>query len=214
MFTGLVEEVGVIRQERRAEGVQRVSIEATRAFVAGLAVGDSVAVAGCCLTVVDIWGDGERSGFDVELTAETLQLTAPYWRREERVNLERAVALGARLGGHLVSGHVDGVGQVLKVVEEPGRYEVFVRAPRRLAAYLVPKGSITVDGVSLTLVAVGGPAGTSSELPSTDFSVALIPHTLATTTLGALRPGSKVNLEGDVLAKHVERLLALREVGA
>ncbi|HET8985236.1 MAG TPA: riboflavin synthase [Trueperaceae bacterium] len=214
MFTGIVEEVGSIGTERTAGGTVRLSVEASPEFVAGLALGDSVALSGCCLTVVAMGPDTQPATFDVELTSETVAKTAPRWRLGERVNLERAVVAGGRLGGHLVAGHVDGVGQVLKVVEEPGRHEVFIRAPRKLAGYLVTKGSITVDGVSLTLVEVGGPAGTSKDMASTDFSIALIPHTLAVTTLDELRPGSKVNLEGDILAKHVERLLALRDEGA
>jgi len=214
MFTGIVEEVGRVSAESRTGGNVRLAIAASPAFIGGLALGDSVSLSGCCLTVVASAPDDHPATFDVELTSETVAKTAPRWRTGERVNLERALLAGGRLGGHLVAGHVDGVGQVLKVVEEPGRHEVFIRAPRKLAGYLVTKGSVTVDGVSLTLVEVGGPAGTSSELASTDFSVALIPHTLAVTTLDELRAGSKVNLEGDILAKHVERLLALREEGA
>jgi riboflavin synthase len=213
MFTGIVEEVGSIGVETTDGGTVRLSVAASPAFVAGLALGDSVALSGCCLTVVAREPDARPATFDVELTTETVAKTAPRWRSGERVNLERALVAGGRLGGHLVAGHVDGVGQVLKVVEEPGRHEVFIRAPRKLAGYLVTKGSITVDGVSLTLVEVGGPAGTTSDMASTDFSIALIPHTLAVTTLDELRPGSKVNLEGDILAKHVERLLALRDEG-
>ena len=214
MFTGIIEEVGNVRAVNSAGGTTRLEASASAAFVSSLSMGDSVAMSGCCLTVVAVEPEAQPATFAVELSIETIAKTAPRWRTGERLNLERAMSLGSRLGGHLVSGHVDGVGQVLKVIEEPGRHEVFVRAPRKLAGYLVAKGSITVDGVSLTVVELGGPAGTSSELASTDFSLALIPHTLAVTTLDELRAGSKVNLEGDILAKHVERLLALREEGA
>jgi len=214
MFTGIIEEVGNVRAVNSAGGTTRLEASASAAFVSSLSMGDSVAMSGCCLTVVAVEPEAQPATFAVELSTETIAKTAPRWRTGERLNLERAMSLGSRLGGHLVSGHVDGVGQVLKVIEEPGRHEVFVRAPRKLAGYLVAKGSITVDGVSLTVVELGGPAGTSSELASTDFSLALIPHTLAVTTLDELRAGSKVNLEGDILAKHVERLLALREEGA
>lgn len=214
MFTGIVEEVGSIKTTTAAGGNVRLGVSASAEFVSGLALGDSVALSGCCLTVVAMAPNARPATFDVELTSETLTKTAPRWSVGERVNLERALLAGGRLGGHLVAGHVDGVGQVLKVIEEPGRHEVFIRAPRKLAGYLVTKGSITVDGVSLTLVEVGGPAGTNSDMASTDFSLALIPHTLAVTTLDELRAGSKVNLEGDILAKHVERLLALRDEGA
>lgn len=214
MFTGIVEEVGTVVSEARSGGNLRLRIAGSSAFVTGLGLGDSVAVSGCCLTVVASDHAGKPATFDVELSGETTAKTAPRWREGQQLNLERALEAGGRLGGHLVSGHVDGVGVVLNVVDEPGRYEVFVRAPRKLAGLLVPKGSVTVDGVSLTLVEVGGPAGTSRGMPSTDFSVTLIPHTLAVTTLHELRVGSKVNLEGDVIAKHVERLMALREDGA
>lgn len=214
MFTGIIEEVGIIHTAKSTGGPTRLEVSTSAEFVRGLSIGDSVAMSGCCLTVVATETETPVARFDVELTTETLAKTAPRWRAGEHLNLERAMLAGGRLGGHLVSGHVDGVGQVLKVIEEPGRHEVFIRAPRKLAGYLVTKGSITVDGVSLTVVEVGGPAGTSSELASTDFSIALIPHTLAVTTLDELRAGSKVNLEGDILAKHVERLLALREEGA
>jgi len=214
MFTGIIEEIGTVIGETHAGGNLRLRVAASPAFVASLGLGDSVAVSGCCLTVIASDHAAEQATFDVELSSETTAKTAPRWREGQRLNLERALVAGGRLGGHLVSGHVDGVGKVLNILEEPGRHEVFVRAPRKLVGLLVPKGSITVDGVSLTLVQVGGPAGTSSALPSTDFSVTLIPHTLAVTTLNELRVGSKVNLEGDVIAKHVERLMALREEGA
>ena len=214
MFTGIIEEVGTIRSESATGGATRLTVSASPGFVGSLSLGDSVAMSGCCLTVVATEPGAQVATFAVELTNETIAKTAPRWRMGERLNLERAMAVGGRLGGHLVSGHVDCVGQVLRVIEEPGRHEVFIRAPRKLAGYLVSKGSITVDGVSLTVVEVGGPTGTSSELATTDFSIALIPHTLAVTTLDELRAGSKVNLEGDILAKHVERLLALRGEGA
>jgi len=207
MFTGIIEEIGTVIGETHAGGNLRLRVAASPAFVASLGLGDSVAVSGCCLTVIASDHAAEQATFDVELSSETTAKTAPRWREGQRLNLERALVAGGRLGGHLVSGHVDGVGKVLNIVEEPGRHEVFVRAPRKLVGLLVPKGS-------LTLVQVGGPAGTSSALPSTDFSVTLIPHTLAVTTLNELRVGSKVNLEGDVIAKHVERLMALREEGA
>ena len=214
MFTGIVEEVGTVIAEESVGGNVRLTIGASEGFVAGVALGDSVAVSGCCLTVVSFDASPGQPSFAVELSSETITKTAPRWREGQRLNLERALVTGGRLGGHLVSGHVDGVGQVLNLVEEPGRYEVYVRAPRKLAGLLVPKGSITVDGVSLTLVEVGGPAGTNSDMPSTDFSVTLIPHTLDVTTLNELRAGSKVNLEADVIAKHVERLMALRAEAA
>ncbi len=213
MFTGIVEEVGVIASAREEGGNLRLLVAAD-AVLTGLAIGDSISVSGCCLTVIELpssSGPG-ASCFGVELSRETLAKTAPRWHVGARVNLERAMPAGGRFGGHVVSGHVDGVGQVLAVSQEPGAYVVTVRAPARLARHLVPKGSITVDGVSLTLVDVGGPAGTRAEWPASDFSLWLIPHTLAVTTLGALTALSRVNLESDVIAKYVERLVALGEV--
>ncbi len=206
MFTGIVEEVGRVTGSRELDGNLRLRIEAEH-VTQDLTVGDSVAVSGCCLTVVA----AEPGAFEVELSHETVAKTAPRWRRGARVNLERAAALGSRLGGHIVSGHVDGVGEVLERRDAPGAYVLRVRGPERLAAHLVPKGSITVDGVSLTLVDVGGPAGTQPDRPASEFSLWLVPHTLAVTTLGELETGSKVNLESDVLAKYVERLRALDE---
>lgn len=209
MFTGIVEEVGRVTDARDVGGNLRLRIEAEH-LTSDLAVGDSVAVSGCCLTAVAT----EDGAFDVELSRETVTKTAPRWHRGARVNLERAAALGSRLGGHIVSGHVDGVGEVLERRDAPGAYVVRVRGPERLAAHLVPKGSITVDGVSLTLVDVGGPAGTAPEWPANEFSLWLIPHTLAVTTLGELEAGSRVNLESDVVAKYVERLRALESATA
>lgn len=211
MFTGIVEEVGVVASAIEYDGNLRLAVAAD-AVLAGLELGDSVSVSGCCLTVVDLEPAREGGSFVVELSRETLAKTAPRWHVGARVNLERAMAADGRFGGHVVSGHVDGVGEVLTVSEAPGAYVVTVRAPLRLARHLVPKGSVTVDGVSLTLVDVGGPAGTREEWPASDFSLWLIPHTLAVTTLGELTAGSLVNLESDVIAKYVERLAALREV--
>jgi len=205
VFSGIVEEVGSVL--RVVEGADvRLAIGAS-AVLEGTKVGDSISVSGCCLTVVALGADG----FDVELSRETLAKTAPRWRAGDRVNLERALSVAARLGGHIVSGHVDGVGEVLDLSPEPGAYVLRVAAPVALAPHLVPKGSVTVDGVSLTLVDVGGPGGTRPDWPAHHFSLWLIPHTLAVTTLGELEPGSRVNVESDLLAKYVERLQLLRE---
>src|SRR5690606_24904728 len=152
MFTGIVEEVGIIASAALSGGNVRLDVAASPEFVTSLALGDSVAVSGCCLTVVAIDSSSQSPRFAVELSSETTAKTAPRWQEEQRLNLERALVSGGRLGGRRVSGHVEGIGTVLSVVDEPGRYEVFFRAPRKLAGLLVPKGSITVDGVSLTLV--------------------------------------------------------------
>ncbi|RDI96375.1 riboflavin synthase [Meiothermus sp. QL-1] len=207
MFTGIVEQTGQIRQARTQSGNRELYI-APQQMWDDLGVGESIAVSGVCLTVVAF----DRVGFTVQLSQETLAKTAPYWQEGAWVNLERALAANGRLGGHLVTGHVDGVGRVLRVEPEDGRYVVWLEAPPHLARYLVPKGSVAVDGVSLTVVDVGGPAGSRPELPSTHFSLWLIPHTLAVTTLGNWQPGRLVNLEADILAKYLERLVRLEPV--
>ncbi len=213
MFTGLVEAVGTIAAVAPVDpatsgakgGDVRVRIEAP-ALVGDLAVGDSVSVSGCCLTAVAL----DDAGFEVELSSETLAKTAPRWAVDSRVNLERAMPADGRFGGHVVSGHVEGVGEVLAREQRPGAFVLVVRAPAAFAPFLVPKGSITVDGVSLTVVDVGGPAGSRDDLAAHEFTLWLIPHTLDVTTLGELDVGSRVNLEPDVLAKYVERMLLLR----
>jgi riboflavin synthase len=196
MFTGIVEGTGTVAAMHRPPdgGAARLEIEAP--WLAGeLAAGDSVAVDGCCLTVVA----GGPTRFAADVVAETLRRTAlGRLAAGARVNLERPVALGGRLGGHLVQGHVDGVGRVLdrRALGEGGQ-EVRVELPETLARYVVEKGSIAVDGVSLTVAGVG----------QGWFAVALVPHTLATTTLGERAPGDPVHLEVDVVAKYVERLV-------
>ena len=183
MFTGIVEELGTVTARRRA----RVRIGARR-VLEGTAIGASVAVDGCCLTVVAI-GDG---WWEADVSDETYARTTLGDLAEgARVNLERPLALGDRLGGHLVLGHVDGVGEVLAPAPD-----LAVRMPPGMARLVVEKGSVAVDGVSLT----------AFDLRGDTFRVAVIPHTAAVTTLGARRPGDRVNLEADMLAKHVARL--------
>ena len=193
MFTGIVQSVGRIASVTpRTEGV-RLAVDAGIFAEGDIAVGDSVALNGCCLTVVAI--DGPTLRFDV--STETLRCTAGLDARGA-VNLEKALRLSDRLGGHLMSGHVDGVGVVEQVtaVAEEGSVLLDVAAPGELARFVAPKGSIAVDGVSLTVNAVDGRR----------FSVNLIPHTLAVTTLAALRAGARVNLEVDLIARYLERL--------
>ena len=221
MFTGIVEEVGRVAWARAVGddpaaargGDVRVRIEAAT-VLADLAVGDSVAVSGCCLTVVALGETGGRSGFEVELSRETIAKTAPRWREGARVNLERAMPASGRFGGHVVSGHVEAVGEIVALERARGAYVLTVRAPERLARYLVPKGSITVDGVSLTVVDVGGPAGSTETLAPSEFTLWLIPHTLDVTTLGDLGAGDRVNLEADLMAKYVERMTLLEHRAA
>ena len=193
MFTGIVQAVGRISAvERRSEGVQ-VAVDAGAFAEKDAAVGDSIALNGCCLTVVAI--DAGTMRFDV--SSETLRCTTGL-EGIGAVNLEKALRLSDRLGGHLMSGHVDGVGLVERAepVAEAGSVLLELSSPSGLARFIASKGSIAIDGVSLTVNAVDG----------RHFSVNLIPHTLAVTTLGALRGGARVNLEVDLIARYVERL--------
>lgn len=194
MFTGLVEAVGIVRsQTPRPPGI-RLTLVAPAEFVAPAQLGESVAVNGCCLTVTEF--DAETLSFDVG--DETLKRTNLGQRQPgAKVNLERAMRLGDRIGGHLVSGHVDGVGRLLQRIDKQDWADLRFAVPEALSRQLVSKGSIAVDGVSLTLV----------DVDADSFSVMLIPHTLAMTTLGDLSEGDAVNLETDLLAKYVERQL-------
>jgi len=184
MFTGIVQAVGKIVR------LDPLEIDCGGLDLAGIAVGDSICVQGVCLTVTALTG----SGFTADLSAETRGITAGLERAGGSVNLEKSLALGAPLGGHLVTGHVDGVGEVLSFAEGVLR----VRVPRELARFIARKGSICVDGVSLTVNRVEGDV----------FDAMLIPHTLAVTTLVRLAPGARANLEVDLVARYVERLLS------
>lgn len=209
MFTGIVEQVGRVAHTAPQGGNLTVSIEPARMW-GDLTLGESIACSGTCLTLT---GWDERA-FTVDLSRETLAKTAPHWQAGRELNLERAMTAQARFGGHIVSGHVDGVGEILSVDAQPGAYTMRVRAPRGMAKFLTPKGSITVDGVSLTLVDVGGPAGSRPEWPAEEFTLWLVPHTLEVTTLKHWAAGTRVNLEADQIAKYVERLLAVRALDA
>lgn len=201
MFTGIVEEVGTITHASESGGDLRIHVQAD-IVTRDTAPGDSISVSGCCLTVVALTG----SGFETELSKETVAKTAPRWTAGSRVNLERAMLASSRLGGHFVSGHVEGVGEIVNREAEPGAYRLTVRAPGGMGRWFVPKGSVTVDGVSLTVVDVGGPGGSTDRLHRDEFTLWLIPHTLEVTTLGELDTGSLVNLETDLLARHIDRL--------
>ncbi|MCW3817118.1 riboflavin synthase [Micromonospora sp. DR5-3] len=195
MFTGIVEELGEVVRTTETGGDSALVAIRGPLVTSDARHGDSIAVNGVCLTVVDVDG----GVFTADVMGETLRRTAlGALRPGEPVNLERAAALGSRLGGHLVQGHVDGVGEIISR-EPAAQWEtVRFRLPAALSRYVVEKGSITVDGVSLTVADVG----------EDWFAVGLIPTTLKLTTLGAKGPGDPVNLEVDVLAKYVERLLA------
>ena len=190
MFTGIIEEVGRIEALEKAGTGARARIAAR--FAGELSLGESVAVDGCCLTVTRM---GEGS-FDADLSAETLtRTTLGSAAKDTRVNLERSLAANARLGGHIVQGHVDGVGTVARVDADGDTRVVTFRAPPPLLPFLAEKGSIAVDGVSLTVNSVGGDG----------FSVTLVPFTLSHTAFNELAPGDPVNLEADVVAKYVLR---------
>ncbi len=192
MFSGIIQALGKISRIDKREGGVRLAVHAVRLGMDDVAIGDSIAVNGVCLTVVT----KTTSGFEADVSAETLRCTAGIDAIGE-VNLEKALRLADRLGGHLVSGHVDGVGEV-NVFRTLGESTLLrVRAPDELARYIARKGSITIQGVSLTVNDVNGP----------EFEVNLIPHTVAITTLKLLKPGSRVNLEVDLIARYVERML-------
>lgn len=191
MFTGIVAAVGTVRKAELARGGRRLGIEAGKLGLADVTQGDSIAVNGVCLTVVRL----SARGFEVDVSRETLACTAGF-SAGDRVNLEKALRASDRLGGHLVSGHVDGVGTVRRVARAGDNRVVAVKAPSALAKYIARKGSITVNGVSLTVNAIKG----------AEFSVNLVPHTLSATNLGALRAGDAVNLEVDMVARYLERL--------
>ena len=194
MFTGLVETVGRVSAREKVAGGMRVRIAAP-AILDGVRLGDSIAVDGACLTVVAF----DEETFTVDAVAETLRRTVIGDRDVgAQVNLERAMRLGDRLGGHLVQGHIDGVGSVRDVMPDGAGVRLTIDVPPQLGRYVVEKGSITVDGVSLTVAATS----------TARVEIALIPHTLAETTLGSAASGRRVNLEVDLVAKYVEALSA------
>lgn len=191
MFTGIVAAVGKITQLQALEKGQRITIAAGALDITDVALGDSIACNGVCLTVVEFGPDH----FKVDVSRESLDCTVGLDGPNE-LNLEKALRLADRLGGHLVTGHVDGVGEVVRFQAIGESHELVIRAPAELARYIARKGSIAVNGVSLTTNRVDG----------RDFSINLIPHTVEVTTLKHLVPGSRVNLEVDVIARYVERM--------
>ena len=195
MFTGLIAGIGTVTAvEPLGHGRDcRVTLEAPPGFLDGARLGASIACSGCCLTAVRL--DGHF--FAIEASAETLSLTTlGAWRPGTRINLERSLRMGDELGGHLVSGHVDGVGHLRDATPEQGSLRLRFAVPAALAPFIARKGSVAVDGVSLTVNAVS----------AADFGVNIIPHTASATTLGALASGDPVNIEIDVLARYVARL--------
>jgi riboflavin synthase len=192
MFTGIVAATGKVRSSLALEDGVRLTIEAGAMDLSDVALGDSIACNGVCLTVVK----RGANDFTVDVSRETLNCTVGL-DGNNPLNLEKALRLADRLGGHLVSGHVDGVGEVVKFERIGESYELVIRAPQALAKYIARKGSIAVNGVSLTTNRVSG----------AEFSINLIPHTVEVTTLKCLAAGSRVNLEIDLIARYVERML-------
>lgn len=206
MFTGIIESVGRIVSIDPRGGDVRMHIEAQDGYLADTGLGDSVAVSGICLTV----REKTERGFTADLSVETLQATSSgTWAPGRRVNLEKALTPHKPLGGHMVSGHVDGVGKLLERRQDARSWRMQFEVPGPLARYIARKGSITIDGISLTVNDVEG--ATRPEAAGCTFGVNIIPHTLDQTTLGDLQPGDAVNLEVDLIARYLERLLQARE---
>ena len=194
MFTGIIEAVGQIQSLQPRGGDVRLYVKTGKLDLADVKLGDSIAVNGVCLTAVELPGDG----FWADVSQETIRRTAlSSLTSGSRVNLEKALTPSSRLGGHLVSGHVDGVGKVLSLHEDARSWHFRIEAPANLARYIAEKGSITVDGTSLTVNAVSGAV----------FDLNIVPHTMQETVMGQYQPGSAVNLEVDLIARYLERLL-------
>lgn len=196
MFTGIIAAVGSVREVHPSAGGVRIAIDAGALPLADVKIGDSIAVNGACLTVVSM--NGQQLQFDV--SRETLACTAGY-AQGAAVNLEKSLRLSDRLDGHLVSGHVDGVGSVAGFDAAGDNRKLVIEAPREIAKYIARKGSVAVNGVSLTVNTVEG----------VRFEINLIPHTLAATNLHALTAGTKINIEVDMLARYAERLTAFKD---
>ena len=195
MFTGIVQAVGEVRAITPRGGDSELLFGVGTLDLEGVAVGDSISVSGCCLTVTRLTGDS----FAADASLETLQVTTlGRWRPGQRVNMERALRAGDALGGHYVTGHVDGIATVVSTAADARSVRMEFEVPAPLARYIARKGSICVDGVSLTVNAVDGAR----------FEANVIPHTLAATTLGKLAAGARVNLEVDMIARYVERMLS------
>jgi riboflavin synthase len=195
MFTGIITARGRVAEISPIGAARdmRLVIETPEGWLDGALIGASIACSGCCLTVVEM----TANRFTVEVSEETLsKTTLGAWAVDSRINLERALKMGDEMGGHVVSGHVDGVAEVLSAQREHGSLRCLFRLPAALARFVAPKGSVTIEGVSLTV----------NEVSGVDFGVNLIPHTAEVTTLGAIAPGGTVNIEIDMLARYVARL--------
>jgi len=201
LFTGIVTDIGeVLAVTPRAEGLRRVTIGCAYDR-ASIALGASIACAGICLTAVEVGVRDGRTWFAVDAAAETLAVTtAGSWREGTRINLERALKMGDELGGHLVSGHVDGIAEVLAREDLPDMARFTLATPAALARFIAPKGSVALDGTSLTV----------NEVDGNTFGVLIIPHSLQATTLSANRQGDALNLEVDLMARYAARLMETR----
>jgi len=197
MFTGIVTDIGeVVATEERAEGLRRLTVGCAY-DPASIAIGASICCSGVCMTVISTG----KNSFSVDAAAETLAVTTVgRWRKGTRVNLERSLKVGDELGGHLVSGHVDGLAELIAREDLTDMAKLALRVPKPLARFVAQKGSVALDGVSLTV----------NEATDDTFSVLIIPHTLAVTTLGALKRGDRLNLEVDVMARYAARLMETR----
>jgi riboflavin synthase len=202
VFTGIVNDLGeVLEVDEKAEGLRRLTV-ACGYDPETIDIGASIACSGPCLTVVERGRRGNRGCFAVDVAAETLRVTtAGAWQRGTKLNLERSLRLGDELGGHLVSGHVDGIADLTAREDLPDMARLTLRAPAALSQFIAAKGSVALDGVSLTV----------NEVDGDTFSVLIIPHTLQVTTFGSLRAGARLNLEVDQMARYAARLLAARE---
>jgi riboflavin synthase len=205
MFTGIISDLGeVLEVEEKAEGLRRLTI-ACGYDPDTIDIGASIACSGICLTVVARGRTRQRSFLAVDAAAETLRVTnAGGWQQGTRLNLERALRLGDELGGHLVSGHVDGLAELVAREDLPDMARLSLRVPGELSRFIAPKGSVALDGVSLTV----------NEVEADRFSALIIPHTLKVTTFGALRAGARLNLEVDLMARYAARLLAAAQSNA
>jgi riboflavin synthase len=198
MFTGIIEAQGRLSHIDRVEGDARMLIVASDGFLDGAQLGDSIAVNGVCLTAVAF----ENQGFVADVSSETLHATtAATWQQGQAVNLEKALTPSKPLGGHMVSGHVDGIGHLMEKIEDARGWRLRFEAPKALVKYIARKGSITIDGISLTV----------NTVEQNQFGVMIVPHTWQHTTLGGVAVGGAVNLEVDLIARYLERLLAARE---
>ena len=196
MFTGIIQQVGEVRVIMPRDGDVTLSFAVSEGFLAQTNRGDSIAVNGCCLTVTQLWPDA----FAADVSRESLAVTTlQSWRIGQRINLEKALRAGDALGGHYVSGHVDGIGQVLSRHGDARSVRMRFSLPRNLGRYIAKKGSVAIDGVSLTVNEVG------DEITHTWFEVNLVPHTLAVTIMNAYVPATTVNIEIDIIARYLER---------